>query len=107
MITDADITKLKRVFLTKEEALNLATKNDLKAYATKEDLADLRVEVGELKERVDIMDTKLDAIMVTMDAVVGGINDFREDNAAGSVMLCRHERHITHIARETGVTLPE
>ena len=38
MITDADIKKMKTVFLTKEEAKRFATKEDLKRFATKDDL---------------------------------------------------------------------
>src|SRR3989338_9320627 len=36
MITDADIKKMKKVFVTKSDLKSFATKDDLKAFATQE-----------------------------------------------------------------------
>jgi hypothetical protein len=44
-ITNKDIEKLSEVFITKEEAKQLATKKDLERYATKEDLKSLKDEI--------------------------------------------------------------
>ncbi len=93
MISDQDITKLKTVF------------------ATKEDLADLRLEVGDMKdymeERFTHLDVKLDHLLVTVDDFVGSVRSVQEDNAAGSVAQYRHDRQILALADHVGFTLPE
>lgn len=109
MITDADITKLKKVFLTKEDGKKhatkkdlekFATKKDLEKYATKEALADLKLEVGEVHDKVDL-------ILEKMDHVVGAIQDLRTENAAGAVILNRHTRQIEALVAHTGAVIPE
>jgi hypothetical protein len=90
MITDQDVEKLKETFATKE---------DLKALATKEALADLRVEVGEISENVRYL-------VHTVNGIVGAIQDIREDNAVGAAMLARHDRQIHALAAGTGVAIP-
>ncbi|MEO6536297.1 MAG: hypothetical protein ABIT47_01280 [Candidatus Paceibacterota bacterium] len=84
MITDQDITKLKTVF------------------ATKEDLADLAIEVGELKDSMDEKFTHLD---VKLDRFLGRIDRLDLENAAGAVAQYRHERHINALADHVGLTL--
>jgi hypothetical protein len=85
MITDRDITKLKEVFVTKE------------------DFADLCIEVGELKE---VVQDGLDTLNVKMDRFLGNIETVQLDNSAGAAILYRHDRQIQILADKTGVTLP-
>jgi hypothetical protein len=89
MITDQDITKLKTVFATKKEFQGL-----------KEEVADLRLEVGEVKDSVE-------GIHIKLDRFLGRIDTLDLENAAGSVAQYRHERHIQALADHVGFTLPE
>lgn len=81
MISDADITKLKKVFATKEE------------------LADLKVEVGEVHD-------KIDSVLIKLDGIAGAVQDLREENSAGVVHLARHDRQIDALAKGTNIALP-
>lgn len=56
MITDADITKLKQVF---------ATKDDLKKFATKDDLASMAKQLREdiIHDVADMLETKIGPIL--------------------------------------------
>lgn len=89
MITDADVTKLKKAFATKDEISDV-----------REDIADLKVEVGELKDRFDTFEVKLDRI-------VAGLDEERMENAAGAAHLARHDRHIAALAAKSHCTLPD
>ena len=79
MITDSDITKLK------------------KAFATKDALADLSLEVGELHDKFDKMDN-------TLHFIVGELADMREDNAAWLSLFNRHSHQIEYVATYVGIT---
>ena len=114
MITDADITKLKGVFATKEDLKGFATKEDLKrfatkedlkGFATKEDLTDVRVELGEMHDTIDTMASAIGRIENALDKFTGAIHDQQVENAAGAVHLARHDRQIETLALATHVTL--
>lgn len=126
MITDTDITKLKKTFATKEDLKKFATKKDLsdmrkdfkKVFATKEDLAgvrdelkediaDIHVELGELHDKFDNLAGKFDSFEVKLDKIVGGLEDERLENAAGAVHLARHDRQIEALALATNVAIPD
>lgn len=81
MISDTDITKLKKVF------------------ATKEDLADVKVELGEVHDKVD-------TVLIKLDGIVGAIHDLRQENSAGAVHLARHDRQIEALAKGTKISIP-
>lgn len=53
MITDADVKKLKAVFLTKDDAKVFATKDDLKVLAKQADLLAVKAEVSAVKDTVE------------------------------------------------------
>jgi len=128
MITNADITKLKDVFATKEDLKSFATKDDLKAFATKDDLkgfatkddlkgfatqqsldeaiADVKIEFGEVHDKIDTIAATVARIENAIDKLSGNIEDLRLENAAGNAHLARHDRQIEVLARETGVTIP-
>ncbi|CAN5702868.1 hypothetical protein BH11PAT2_BH11PAT2_05650 [soil metagenome] len=93
MISDQDITKLKTVF---------ATKNELRGV--KEDIADLKIEIGEIKDTMEERFTHLD---VKLDKFFGRIDVLDIENAAGSVAQYRHGRHIQALADHIEFTLPE
>lgn len=89
MITDADITKLKKTFTTKE------------------DFGDLRVEVGELSDKVYSLESKIDTLDAKFDRVIAGLDEERQENRAGAVTMNRQERQIHALATGTGVAIPE
>jgi uncharacterized coiled-coil DUF342 family protein len=114
MISDADITKLKKAFATKDDLKRFATKDDLKRFATKEELtdvkaelADVKVELGEVHEKVDALTVTVGRIENTLDKVAGAIQDLREESAAGAVTLARHTRQIEALSKGTGVRIPQ
>lgn len=98
MISDQDIEKLKGVF---------ATKDDLKGFATKEDLADLKLEVGELHDQVSGIEEKLDSVESKIDGLTGLIHASLEEHAAGAVAIARHTRQIRALAHHTNAVLPD
>ncbi len=89
MISDQDITKLKEVF------------------ATKEAVADLSLEVGELHDKIDALDVKMDSIESKIDGLAGMIHASLEEHGAGAAHLSRHDRQINTLATNAGVTLPD
>lgn len=111
MITDTDITKLKKVFITKEDAKKFATKSDLKKYSTKDDLkeavADLRAEIGEVRDITETTAAAVARIENTLDGIAGAIRDQWVENGAGAAHLERHDRQISALAFATNVTLPD
>ena len=114
MITDADIKKLKKTFVTKED-LKKTLKNELKKYATKVELfeavSDLRIEMIERFEkaddRMDTMAAGIARIENSIDKLAGAIHDQQVENGAGAVHLARHDRQIAALARATHITLPD
>lgn len=82
MITDIDVKKLKETFATKEE------------------LAEVRLELGDVKDTVH-------RIEITLDKVAGAINDLRTENGAGIAHFARHDRQIAALAAHSGIALPE
>lgn len=113
MITDADITKLKETFITKDEfksELNkFATKDELKEEiaGVREEISDVRVELGDLRGTVDTIATAVVQIQNTLDGIAGAIQDQRVENGAGAVHLARHDRQIDALALATNVALPD
>lgn len=97
MITDADITKLKKAL--KED---FATKDELK-----ESVADLRVEIGEVRDTVETTAAAVGRIEIAIDGLAGAIQDLRTENGAGAFHLARHDRQIEALAFATNVTLPD
>ena len=101
MITDADITKLKKVF---------ATKDNLEKSAS-EELAELR---ADMQIGFSNMNGKIDALAIAfgrmenlLDVIAGAIQDLRTENGAGAAHLARHDRQIQVLALATNVALPD
>lgn len=93
MITDKDVEKLKKTF------------------ATREDFADLRIEVGDLKDEVNELRVKMyegfDSLHTKMDRFLGKVEGIELDSQAGAQILYRHSIQIRALADGTGITLPE
>ena len=99
MITETDITKLKKVFATKDELAELRT--------------DMNQGFREVGERFEQVDEKIDTIASavgrienTLDGIAGAIKDLRTENGAGTAHLLRHDRQIEALAVATKITLP-
>lgn len=110
MITDADIKKLEKTFVTKDDL-----KKELKKYATKVELfeavSDLRVEMIErfekADERMDTMAAGITHIKNTIDRLAGAYFDQQVENGAGATHFARHDRQIEALALATNVALPD
>lgn len=102
MITNEDVTKLKRVFATKEDLGVVHIKVDAlteRVDGLTEKVADLSVEMSEVHEKMDSMDVKLDKI-------TGMLQDHRQEDAAGTAHLARHDRQIAAPATHTVAAIP-
>ncbi len=90
MITDKDITKLKKVFITKKDVKAFATKDDLKKelkkYATKEDLENTSdgivkeihtvIEmIGDISQKLDKDKRETDDILEHHERQIDRLND--------------------------------
>ena len=60
MLTEQDITKMKKIFLTKEDGKLFATKKDLETFATKKDLENFAT-----KRDLKKLETKLSSKLVS------------------------------------------
>lgn len=78
MITDADIKKLSRVFVTKD---------DLNKFATKDDLKGISQKLDEVKTRLDILE----------DNVTGEIAKLHDENTITSSYRGKIEDHEERI----------
>jgi hypothetical protein len=96
MITDQDVEKLKETFATKEDLRELGVKVD----GMQEEIGDLRVEVGEIKDRIDGLDNKF-------DSMIGLLTASMEEYAMGGEHLARHDRQLAALSMATGVALPD
>lgn len=102
MITDEDVTKLKKTFVTKDEFSHLSEKVD----GIQERLGDLSVEVGEIKDRLDSVEAKIDSIDTKFDGMIGLLEASMQEHGAGAVHLARHDRQIAALATAARTTLP-
>ncbi len=92
MITDADIKKLSKIF---------ATKDELKKFATKDDLFDLELRVNRKIETLESnMATKSDMQRVynLLDKILGNQEDFRMDFLILNDQVQRHEKILQGMA---------
>jgi hypothetical protein len=123
MITDKDITKLKKVFVTKEDSKKFATKDDLKRFATKDDLkrfatkedlehseqktalgfADTQRQINELKS--DVAQIK-DHLISMEDNILGAINNLQNENKLVSTYLPKVNNHETRITKLESSVFP-
>lgn len=92
MITDADITKLKTTFATKDTLAELR--------------ADMQIGFGEVHEKIDTLAIAFGRMENTLDGIAGAIQDLRTENGAGTAHLLRHDRQIEALAVAAKITLP-
>ena len=107
MLTDQDIQKLTSVFATKEDLRNLATKEDLQEV--REEIGGLRAYTGqgfrELRGEVDDLRSMIQQLAVSVDKLAKAIDDLRIEHSAVLGMFDRHDRWIKQIAEKVGVQL--
>lgn len=92
MISQNDIKKLASVFATKKDLLRCATKKDLLRFATKDDIKSLATK-DELRNLENTLITKLDAIM-------GEIQDAREEATVSSYRQSIHSEQIERLEQK-------
>lgn len=114
MITDQDVTKLRKTFLThtefKKYAKTFLTHAEFKkaaaAFATKMDLAVLRYEVGDLRlEVAEIKDT-VDSIHNKLDKFLGNYERLDSESKVCTVVQRRHTKQIEALAANARFILP-
>ena len=111
MITDKDVQKLKKDFVTKKYSEIFATKKDLKKveknlnakietiiqnYATRHELHDLR-------EIVEVQGTKMDKILSMLDGLCGRFDILETEYWALSSITQRHEKWHHQTAECIGI----
>jgi len=88
MITQTDIQKLKEVFLTKED-LRSELRNELKKYATKEDMETLATK----RDIQNIADQVVDFVSIVAENVQTSIDELKNHKDT----LEHHERRINEL----------
>jgi predicted nucleic acid-binding Zn-ribbon protein len=98
MITDQDITKLKKTFATKVEFNKLEKKVDGLVY----EVGDLKVEVAEINERIESLGDKIESFVVRMetkmDSFLGNMDRLDIEDKAATSILDRHASQIGALA---------
>lgn len=86
MITDADIKKMKAIFVTKEDAKSFATKDELKTLDLKMDRGFIEIIefIGEVKSEI-------------MNELNEFRNEMRDINRNSQSVLNNHESRISHL----------
>lgn len=114
MITQQDITKLRTVFVTKDEFTPF--KDEMYEFKTemtefKEEMLEFREEMADFRvntaERLENVEGKIDTLLVMTDALLGTYKDSMDEHRAGAHILARHDRQLTTLAKGTGITLPD
>jgi len=83
MLTDTDFKRIQKL------VLNLATKDDIR----------------EVDERLSRVEKSLQSLSVSVEKFVKIASDLREEHAAISVQLTRHEKWIKELAKSVGISL--
>ncbi len=98
MITNNDVSKLKKVFATKKDLKAFATKKDLKGFATKEDLRAFAT-----KNDLKGLPTKEDigALAEDIHTVINMIGDSLDKNKEQDDILDNHERRLDKLEDKT------
>ncbi len=121
MISDQDIKKLEKTFVTKTEFKKLdkkvgqldtkvgqldkkVTELAVSLSGVQEEVGGIKLEIGEIKYRLDSFETN---ISNKLDTIFGAIQDIREDNAVGAAVMGRHTRQIEALAVHTGMVLSD
>lgn len=119
MITDTDISKLKKVLATKTDLEDFATKKEVLAVRDSVDLlrkkvADVGFENLRLDMRLNAMEAsgvrteeKVDKILNILDGFAGKVADLDQENKMGARTLHRHGIQIHELAQATGTTISE
>ena len=107
MITDADIKKMKAVFVTKDDMKAFVTKDDIKSLSNKFDTKfstkeELKQETGALNKKINVSIREvLDFISETKSDIMKELNDFRNEmrdiNVNNQSILNNHESRISQL----------
>ncbi len=112
MITDTDITKLKKTFATKKDFKKLEGKFDnlegrfdtIADYVVKHD-GQLK-KINEKLDRIGDIDGKFDKIMMALDVKTKKDEEFKSEQASIHHKLERHDTWFNTLSQGTGVLLP-
>ena len=102
MITDQDVKKLSEVFATKADLRAFATKNDIKAA-----LIPLHEKVNALQDDIDGLRETIQMLSVSIDKLVKSVEDLKQEYSLVVHQLDKHEKWIKQIAEKAGVVLVE
>ena len=113
MITDADIKKLEKVFVTKKDLVGLATKKDFNNLDSKIDRVDKKLDrtinymnikftvIEEKLTKLDYIDSRLESIMDSLSWLTGEYKKFDKEHTVLSEQTNRvngkldnHEKRI-------------
>ncbi|MDO8624332.1 MAG: hypothetical protein Q7R54_03165 [bacterium] len=110
MITDTDIKKLEKTFVTKKELAQLRDSFDLLRSSVLQsnfEKFSLKTEMEAMRAESIRNGDKLDQLLTSKDAYAGRISDLDQENKMGAVTTARHTRQIAELAKKTKVALSE
>jgi len=110
MLTNEDVQKLKEAFATKDEIREmispLATKKEMDNLSVKllprEEFENFRVE---LKEDIDGLREMVQALVISVDKLVGAVGTLSQEYTMVTNKVDRHEKWLLQIAEKLGIKL--
>ena len=125
MITDKDVTKLKKVFATKDDLKQFAKKDDLKNFATKDDLKQFakkddlknfatkddlmrfatKDDLVRLEEKTDAIQETVQGLVTGIDKIAGKIDNLHYEYVALKLSDDRQNRQLSQIAKKIDLKL--
>ena len=106
MLTDKDIEKIASALVTKQSSV----------FATKEDIADIKLDISLLATKSDVAETRKDidglresiqGLFSAVDKLVQAIHELRLEYTSMGFQLTRHEKWIKEIAGKVGIHLAD
>ncbi len=101
MLTDKDMEKLKKVFVTKKELQTIVKS------AIKGETVPLRQDIGDLKEEFKSVEEIARQTLHAVEGIVSRMDQEDLTNAARDAQLTRHDGWIHKIAKKTAVSLKD
>jgi hypothetical protein len=113
MISEQDLARFKKVFLTKEKAEAFAKKYDLKNYELKqdheEDVAMLvanmatKQDLRNLEGRFDKIEDNFSIVMNAVDKIAGSLSDLKQEMAFSAVQYARQLEWNHKVGAKVGI----
>lgn len=97
MLDEKDIEKLKKILATKEDMNNLYT-----ALLYREEF---EIAKNEIKNDINGLREMIQVLVVSVDKLVGAIDDLKQEYAMVAHQITRHEKWIKQIAEKVGIKL--